>query len=66
MQACARVFSGNFLFSTGPNSDMGGKRDTKGHIDTPMCDCTVLLDGEVVLEKGRFKDPKLIVEPARA
>jgi 2,5-dihydroxypyridine 5,6-dioxygenase len=62
MQACARTFAGNFLFSTGPNNDMGGKRDTKGHIDTPMCDCTVLLDGEIVLEKGRFKDPKLIVE----
>lgn len=66
MQSCARVFKGNFLFSTGPNTDMGGKRDTKGHIDMPMCDCTVALDGEVVLEKGKFKDPKLIVEPARA
>jgi hypothetical protein len=31
----------------------------------PMCDTTVLLDGEVVLERGKFKDPKLIVEPAR-
>ncbi len=66
LQAAARVFSGNFLFSTGPNTDMGGKRDTKGHIDTPMCDCTVLLDGAVVMERGRFRDPKLIVEPARA
>lgn len=57
----ARVFSGNFLFSTGPNNDMGGKRDTKGHIDLPMCDCTVLLDGKPVMERGRFSDPKLIV-----
>ena len=41
----SRAFYGNVLFSTGPNTDMGGKRDTKGHIDMPMCDCTVLLDG---------------------
>ncbi len=64
MNSSARVFSGNFLFSTGPNNDMGGKRDTKGHIDTPMCDCTVLLDNEVVLERGKFVDPKMIVAPA--
>jgi 2,5-dihydroxypyridine 5,6-dioxygenase len=57
----ARVFQGNFLFSTGPNNDMGGKRDTKGHIDAPMCDCTVILDGDVVLERGRFVDEKMIV-----
>ena len=57
----ARVFSGNFLFSTGPNTDMGGKRDTKGHIDLPMCDCTVLLDGQPLMERGKFSDPKLIV-----
>ena len=65
LQACARVFQGNFLFSTGPNNDMGGKRDTKGHIDMPMCDCTVLLDGEAVLDHGKFRDPKLVVEPGR-
>ncbi len=66
LQSVARVFSGNFLFSTGPNNDMGGKRDTKGHIDTPMCDCTVLLDNEVVLERGKFVDEKMIVAPHHA
>jgi 2,5-dihydroxypyridine 5,6-dioxygenase len=65
LTAAARVFAGNFLFSTGPNTDMGGKRDTKGHIDMPMCDCTVALDGDVVLREGRFVDPKMIVKPAR-
>ena len=64
LDSSARVFAGNFLFSTGPNNDMGGKRDTKGHIDTPMCDCTVLLDNELVLERGKFVDPKMIVPPA--
>jgi 2,5-dihydroxypyridine 5,6-dioxygenase len=57
----ARSFAGNFLFSTGPNTDMGGKRDTKGHIDIPMCDCTVLLDGRAIMEKGRFTDKRLVV-----
>lgn len=64
MDSSARVFSGNFLFSTGPNNDMGGKRDTKGHIDTPMIDCSVLLDNELVLDHGKFVDPKMIVQPA--
>jgi 2,5-dihydroxypyridine 5,6-dioxygenase len=59
----ARVFSGNFLFSTGPNTDMGGKRDTKGHIDMPMCECSVVLDGEVVLQDGLFVDQRMIVAP---
>ena len=58
----ARSFAGNFLFSTGPNTDMGGKRDTMGHIDAPMCDCTVQLDGVTVMEKGCFVDPKMVVK----
>jgi 2,5-dihydroxypyridine 5,6-dioxygenase len=61
LTAAARVFAGNFLFSTGPNTDMGGKRDTKGHIDMPMCDCTVELDGEVVLQEGRLVDERMVV-----
>lgn len=63
VNAAGRVFAGNFLFSTGPNSDMGGKRDTKAHIDMPMADCTVELDGKVVLEHGKFVDERLVVEP---
>lgn len=63
LQAAARVFAGNFLFSTGPNSEGGGKRTTKGHIDMPMCDCTVLLDGKPILVDGKFHDAELIVEP---
>jgi 2,5-dihydroxypyridine 5,6-dioxygenase len=62
----ARVFAGNFLFSTGPNTDMGGKRDTKGHIDAPMCDCSVFLDDELLMDHGRFVDPKLVVPSSRA
>jgi 2,5-dihydroxypyridine 5,6-dioxygenase len=61
-RAAARVFPGNFLFSTGPNSQGGGKRTTRGHYDVPMRDCTVTLDGKTVIERGRLVDPQMIVE----
>jgi 2,5-dihydroxypyridine 5,6-dioxygenase len=61
-RASARVFAGNFLFSTGPNSQGGGKRTTRGHYDVPMRDCTVMLDNEVIIDKGQVTDPKMRVE----
>ncbi len=61
-RAAARVFPGNFLFSTGPNTQGGGNRKTRGHYDVPMRDCTVALDGEVVIEAGRIVDDNMIVE----
>jgi 2,5-dihydroxypyridine 5,6-dioxygenase len=61
-RAAARVFPGNFLFSTGPNSQGGGKRNTRGHYDVPMRDCTVMLDNKVIIEKGRIIDPQMVVE----
>jgi 2,5-dihydroxypyridine 5,6-dioxygenase len=60
-RAAARVFPGNFLFSTGPNTEGGGKRKTRGHYDVPMRDCTVILDNEVIIEKGRLVDEKMRV-----
>jgi 2,5-dihydroxypyridine 5,6-dioxygenase len=57
-----RTFPGNFLFSTGPNTQGGGKRATRGHYDVPMRDCTVMLDNDVIIDKGRLVDPKMIVE----
>jgi 2,5-dihydroxypyridine 5,6-dioxygenase len=59
--AGARCFAGNFLFSTGPNSQGGGKRTTKGHYDVPMRDCTVALDNDVIIERGKFTDEKMRV-----
>jgi 2,5-dihydroxypyridine 5,6-dioxygenase len=61
-RAAARTFPGNFLFSTGPNSQGGGKRTTRGHYDVPMRDCTVILDNEVVIDQGRIVDPRQIVQ----
>lgn len=49
-----RSFEGNFLFSTGPNTDGGGKRDTLCHLDIPMRNCSVSLDGVPVSLKGRI------------
>ncbi|NNE85629.1 MAG: hypothetical protein HKN28_16820 [Alphaproteobacteria bacterium] len=60
--AAARVFPGNFLFSTGPNTQGGGTRNTKGHYDVPMRDCSVILDNEVIIEKGKIIDEAMIVE----
>jgi len=61
-RAAARSFPGNFLFSTGPNTQGGGKRTTRGHYDVPMRTCTIALDGNVVVKDGRVVDPKMIVE----
>ncbi len=32
----ARAFAGNFLFSLGPNTEVGGTRNTACHIDIPL------------------------------
>jgi 2,5-dihydroxypyridine 5,6-dioxygenase len=64
-RAAARSFPGNFLFSTGPNSQGGGKRTTRGHYDVPMRGCTIALDGKVVVDEGRIVDPKMIVPRVR-
>jgi len=61
-RAAARTFPGNFLFSTGPNTQGGGTRATRGHYDVPMRDCTVSLDNTVVIEHGRIVDPRMRVE----
>jgi 2,5-dihydroxypyridine 5,6-dioxygenase len=64
-RAAARVFPGNFLFSTGPNTQGGGKRTTRGHYDVPMRDCTLMIDGKTIIDSGRLVDPKMIVERVR-
>ena len=50
----ARVFAGNFLFSLGPNTEAGGTRNTPCHIDIPMRNCTISLDGEPVVVGGQI------------
>jgi len=61
-RAATRAFPGNFLFSTGPNTQGGGKRDTLGHYDVPMRDCTIRLDDRVIIDQGKLVDEKMIVQ----
>jgi 2,5-dihydroxypyridine 5,6-dioxygenase len=48
----ARAFAGNVLFSCGANENAG--RFTAGHFDLPMRNCTVALDGRVVVANGKL------------
>jgi len=49
-----RSFYGNVLFSTGPNTEMGGKNDTHCHLDIPLRGCSLYLDNQLVVENGRI------------
>lgn len=49
----ARAFEGNFLFSTGPNTEVGGSRKTPCHMDIPLRHCDILLDGEALVRQGK-------------
>jgi 2,5-dihydroxypyridine 5,6-dioxygenase len=40
------------MFSTGPNSELGGPNDTACHLDIPMRNCSLLLDDEPVVING--------------
>ncbi len=47
-----RAFAGNFLYSTGAHEVAG--RHTLGHFDLPMRQCTISLDGAVVVRDGQL------------
>ncbi len=47
-----RTYAGNFLFSTGANEFAG--RFTEGHFDIPVRNCTISLDGNVVVDGGQL------------
>jgi len=53
----ARAFAGNFLFSTGPNTEVGGSRKTPCHMDIPLRACDVMLDGQAVVRGGKVVAP---------
>ncbi|KEF37266.1 hypothetical protein M670_03512 [Schinkia azotoformans MEV2011] len=53
----ARAFSGNFMWSTGPNAHV--KRYTKCHYDIPMRNCTIALDGKEIIKEGTVIEPSL-------
>ena len=49
-EQCA--LAGNFLYSTGANEV--ARRFTRAHLDLPLRNCTIALDGEVVVRAGRL------------
>ena len=53
----ARAFDGNFLFSTGPNTEVGGTRKTPCHMDIPLRNCTVIVDELTVVNEGKVVAP---------
>jgi 2,5-dihydroxypyridine 5,6-dioxygenase len=53
----ARSFMGNFLWSSGPNNEAGGSRDTPCHMDIPLRNCSLSLDGEPMTIDGRVIPP---------
>lgn len=48
-----RALSGSFLWSTGANRYAG--RHTLGHFDLPMRNCTIALDGRIVVKDGALQ-----------
>ncbi len=50
----ARAFYGNVLWSTGPNTDVGGTRNTPAHLDIAMRGASLYLDDEPIVLDGRM------------
>ena len=59
-----RAFAGNFLFSTGANEVAG--RFCRGHLDLPMRNCSVSLDGRLVVDSGTVVDSATVVDSGTA
>lgn len=55
----ALSFYGNVLFSTGPNTELGGTNDTACHLDLPMRRCSLWVDDTQVLDEGRVVHPEM-------
>jgi 2,5-dihydroxypyridine 5,6-dioxygenase len=55
----ALSFYGNVLFSTGPNTELGGTNDTPCHLDIPLRGCSLWLDDTHILDEGEFVHPEL-------
>ena len=55
----ALAYYGNVLFSTGPNTELGGTNDTPCHVDMPLRNCTLTLDDEVIVENGDIVVPEM-------
>jgi 2,5-dihydroxypyridine 5,6-dioxygenase len=54
-------YYGNVLFSTGPNTELGGTNDTQCHMDIPLRKTSLSLDNVTIVENGRIAIPEMAV-----
>jgi 2,5-dihydroxypyridine 5,6-dioxygenase len=54
-------YYGNVLFSTGPNTELGGNNNTLCHMDIPLRKTSLSLDGLTIVDKGRVAIPEMAV-----
>jgi 2,5-dihydroxypyridine 5,6-dioxygenase len=47
-----RSFRGCVMFSTGPNNEFGGSNSSRCHFDMPMRNCSLWVDGRLVVDAG--------------
>ena len=47
------AFYGNVLFSLGPNTELGGTNDTACHLDMPLRNSSLFLDGRPMVMEGQ-------------
>jgi 2,5-dihydroxypyridine 5,6-dioxygenase len=52
----ARSYEGCVMFSTGPNTEFGGTNDTPCHFDMPLRNCSLWVDGEQIVDRGRLME----------
>ncbi|MFT9015730.1 MAG: leucyl aminopeptidase [Acetobacter sp.] len=52
-------FYGNVLFSLGPNTELGGSNDTACHLDIPMRNASLWLDGTPIVTNGDIVVPEM-------
>ena len=50
--ADGRCHYGEVLFSLGPNTELGGNNATLCHLDIPLKNCSLFLDGRPILQDG--------------
>jgi 2,5-dihydroxypyridine 5,6-dioxygenase len=60
----ALAFYGNVLVSLGPNSEVGGTNDTACHLDIPLRNCDLHLDGAPIVLNGKII-PEILRAPGR-
>ncbi len=53
------VFYGKLLFSHRFSTELGGTNDTACHLDMPLRNCSLFLDDEPIVERGRIVSPEM-------